>query len=112
MHQSGQGSVELIVVTPFLLALILAVAQLSVAGYALWSAGDAARAGARASLVGGDPSRAAHSAIPSWLHDEVEIDASGPVQVELEAPAVLPFLPGIPISAAAQLGPVPAGSDG
>lgn len=100
--------------TPFLLALMLAVAQLSVAGYALWTAGDAARAGARASLVGGNPARAAYSALPFWLNDEVKVDASGPVQVDLEAPAVLPFLPAIPISAAAQLGPAQdsAGSDG
>ena len=68
--------------------------------------------GPRASLVGGNPALAAHSAIPFWLDDEAEVDISGPIEVELEAPAVLPFLPGIPISAAAELGPVPAGVDG
>ena len=98
--------------TPFLVALVLAVAQLSVAGYALWSAADAARAGARASLVGGNPALAAHSAIPTWLDDEAQVDISGPVEVELEAPAVLPFLPDVPISAAAELGPASAGVDG
>ncbi len=96
---------ELLAVTPFLITLFLVVAQLSVAGYALWSAGDAARAGARASLVGGNPALAAHSALPFWLENEAEVDISGPVRVELEAPAVLPFLPSIPISAAAELGP-------
>lgn len=104
-HSCGQASVELIAVTPFLLALFLAVAQLSVAGYVLWSAGDAARAGARANLVGGDATRAVFSALPSWLDSGAEIDASGPVRVDLKAPAVLPFLPDIPISAAADLGP-------
>ena len=98
--------------TPFLLALVLVVAQLSVAGYAFWSAADAARAGARASLVGGNPALAAHSAIPVWLDDEAEIDISGPIEVELDALAVLPFLLDVPISAAAELGPVPAGVDG
>ncbi len=109
---AGQASVELLAVTPFLVALVLTVAQLSVAGYALWSAADAARAGARASLVGGNPALAAHSALPAWLGDEAEVDISGPVKVALEAPAVLPFLPDIPISAAAELGPVRAGVDG
>ena len=52
---------------PLLLALLALVGQLAVAGYALWAAGDAARAGARAAHVGGDAQRAALSALPDWL---------------------------------------------
>ena len=49
---------------PFLLLAVLAAAQIGVAGAALWSAGVAARAGARAALVGGDaaPAREASAA--------------------------------------------------
>src|SRR3954453_24189564 len=55
----GQASVELVAVVPVLLLVTLVVAQLAVAGYALWSAAAAARAGARAGYVGGDAEAAA-----------------------------------------------------
>jgi len=38
--------VELVATIPLVLVVTLIVAQLAVAGYALWSAADAARAGA------------------------------------------------------------------
>ncbi len=94
---------------PLLLAALLAVGQLAVAGYALWSAGDAARAGARAGHVGGDPERAALSAVPSWLEDGARVEANGPVEVELRAPALIPGAPAIPVRARASLDPEAAG---
>ena len=110
-RQDGQVAVELVAVTPLLLIVVLALAQAGVAGYALWVAGDAARAGARAAHVGGDAEHAARSALPSWLARGAEVAVAGPVEVRLEAPAVLPGAPAIPVAAAAALEPTGA-SDG
>ena len=52
---------------PVLLVLTLVVAQLAIAGYALWTAGVAARAGARAGYVGGDAEAAARHSLPALL---------------------------------------------
>ena len=100
----GQAAVELIVAVPLLLALLALVGQLAVAGYALWAAGDAARAGARAAHVGGDAERAALSALPEWLDRGAEIDPDGPVEVRVRAPALIPGVPSIPLGAATELG--------
>jgi hypothetical protein len=108
---SGQAAAELVAVVPLVIAALLAVAQLAVAGYALWSAADAARAGARAAYVDGDPERAARSALPGWLEDGARIDAGdadasgASLAVELKAPALIPGVPAIPIRARAGLGP-------
>jgi hypothetical protein len=103
-EQAGQAAAELVAVLPLLVVLFALVAQLAIAGWALWSAGDAARAGARAGAVGGDPERAALSALPGWLERGAEVDAGPPVQVRVEAPAVVPGVPGIPLDAATELG--------
>ncbi len=55
-REEGTASVELVAVVPLLLLAALVAAQIGLAGQALWSAGIAARAGARAALVGGDAS--------------------------------------------------------
>jgi pilus assembly protein CpaE len=107
--EGGQAAVELVAVVPLLLVSVLAVAQLAVAGYAFWSAGDAARAGARAAYVGGDSVAAARSAVPSWLERRARVTGDGPVVVELEAPALIPGAPGIPVRAQAELGTEGAG---
>jgi hypothetical protein len=101
--QRAQASVELVAVLPLLLVCVLAVGQLVVAGYALWSAGAAARAGARAAHVGGDPKAAARSGLPEPLRAGARVRAEGPVEVRVEAPALIPGLPSIPISASAEL---------
>ena len=88
---------------PIAVLVLLAIAQLVVAGFALWSAGDAARAGARAANVGGDAERAALSALPGWLERSAKVDDQGPVAVRLEAPALLPGVPSIPLRAEAKL---------
>ncbi len=104
-NEDGQAAAELVVVVPLLAALVAAVAQLAVAGYALWTAGDAARAGARAAEVGGDAEAAARSALPGWLERDAEVDGAGPVEVSVEAPALLPGVAAIPVSAATDLDP-------
>jgi hypothetical protein len=80
-----------------------------VAGFALWSAADAARAGARADLVGGDPEQAARSVLPGFLEDGAELETGDGVKVRVRAPALLPGIPSIPVTGAAQLDPLAAG---
>jgi hypothetical protein len=102
--ERGQASVELVAAIPLVLVVTLIVAQLAVAGYALWSAGAAARAGARADYVGGDGAAAARRSLPSPLRSGASITDSDGVSVRVKAPALLPGLPSVPISAKADLG--------
>jgi hypothetical protein len=106
-EQRGQASVELVAVLPLLLVCVLAVGQLVVAGYALWSAGTAARAGARAAHVGGDVEAAARSALPRPLRERARVSAGGGVSVSVQAPPLVPGLPRIPIRTSAELGAGP-----
>ena len=109
LDSRGQAAPELVAIAGLLVLVVLAAAQLSVAGFALWSAGDAARAGARAAAVDGDPQRAARSVLPEWLERGAEVDEAGPIEVRVEAPALLPGVPPIPVSAAASLDPTGGG---
>jgi len=68
-REEGTASVELVAVVPFLLLAILVAAQLGLVGQALWSTAVAARAGARAALVGGDPETAVRRALPPSMRD-------------------------------------------
>ena len=66
-REDGTALVELVAVVPFLLLAVLAAVQIALAGQALWSASVAARAGARAALVGGEATVAARRALPPSL---------------------------------------------
>ena len=79
------------------------VAQLALAGYALWSAGVAARAGARAAYVGGNAERAARASLPEPLRRDAGQRQRG-VQVEVRAPSLVPWVPPLPLRARAGLG--------
>jgi hypothetical protein len=102
--EGGQASVELVAAVPVLLVVTLVVAQLAVAGYALWSAGAAARAGARAGYVGGDAQAAARRSLPSALRAGASIDDSSRLSVRVAAPALVPGIPSVPVTAKADLG--------
>src|SRR4051812_27669083 len=102
--QSGQASVELVAAIPVLLVVTLLVAQLAVAGYALWSAGAAARAGARAAYVDGDPKAAARSSLPSTLQEGAIINDGDGVSVRVRAPSLVPGIPAVPITGRSELG--------
>lgn len=81
---------------PFLLLAVLVAAQIALAGQALWSAGVAARAGARAELVGSDATAAARRALPPSLRSGSEVSDSDGVAVRVAIPRLLPLpLPGI-----------------
>jgi len=91
--EEGTASVELVAAVPFLLLAVLAVAQIALAGQALWSAGVAARAGARAALVGGDASGAARSALPPAMRAGAKVVDEDGVGVEVAVPRLIPSLP-------------------
>ncbi len=104
-REDGTASVELIGVVPFLLLAVLVAAQLGVAGYALWSAGTAARAGARAGLVGRDPARAARAALPGGLREGAKVSEAGSVSVRVAIPRIVPAMPVLLVGASAALEP-------
>jgi hypothetical protein len=88
---SGQASVELVALLP-LVALVAALAwQAVVAGQAIWLSGSAARAAARASALGTDPTSAARAALPGSLAPGAHASsgASGSASVSLAIPAVV-----------------------
>lgn len=105
-REDGTASVELIAVVPFLLLAILVAAQIGLAGQALWSAAVAARAGARAALVGGDAAAAARRALPEAMRRGAEVRERGAIEVRVVVPALLPALPELRVGAESGLGSV------
>ena len=89
---------------PFLLLAVLAAAQIGLAGQALWSAGVAARAGARAALVGGDATAAARRALPPSLRTGARVEDSGGVSVRVAIPRLVPAMPRLMVGAKTALG--------
>jgi hypothetical protein len=61
----GQATVELVALLPLLAVVAALIWQAIVAGHALWLAGSAANAAARARAVGGDPAGAAQRVLPA-----------------------------------------------
>lgn len=102
-REDGTASVELIGVVPFLLLAVLVAAQIGVVGAALWSAGVAARAGARAALVGGDAAAAARRALPDVLRSDAEVSGADAVSVRVAVPSLLPLLPKLTVGAKSAL---------
>jgi hypothetical protein len=95
----------LIAVVPFLLLAVLVAAQVALAGQALWSASVAARAGARAALVGRDAAVAARRALPDSMREGAKVDDDGEVEVRVAVPRLLPQLPRVMIGARAAMEP-------
>jgi hypothetical protein len=91
-------------VVPFLLLAVLVAAQIVLAGHALWAASVAARAGARAAIVGGEARQAARAALPPALRDGSTVDAAGRVSVRVSVPRLLPGLPKLTVGAGSGLG--------
>jgi hypothetical protein len=89
--QSGQASVELVAVLPFVAVVVMALWQLAVAGQAAWLSGAAARAAARAHAVAGDPAAAARGVLPSRLERGLRVTGGddGAVRVRIGVPSVV-----------------------
>jgi hypothetical protein len=102
--QSGQASVELVAALPALLLVTLLAAQLAVAGYSLWGASIAARAGARAAYIGGDAEQAARASLPAALREGASVSEGSGIGVRVRAPSLIPGLPRVPLTARAALG--------
>jgi hypothetical protein len=98
-REDGTASVEMVAVVPFLLLVFLVAAQIGLAGAALWSAGVAARAGARAAVVGGDAAAAARRALPSSMRSGAEVSDADAVSVHVVIPRLLPVLPTMTVGA-------------
>jgi hypothetical protein len=103
--EEGTASIELIAVVPCLLLAVLVAAQIALAGQALWSASVAARAGARAALVGGDAKAAARRALPPSMRDGARVEGGDGVSVRVVVPRLLPQLPRVVLGARARLEP-------
>jgi hypothetical protein len=88
--RSGQASVEFVAVLPALAVCLLLAGQAVAAGWSLWSAGVAARSGARAEHVGGDPEAAARRALPGPLRHDAAIRSEDGVRVRVRVPSLVP----------------------
>jgi hypothetical protein len=88
--RSGQASVEFVAVLPALAVCLILAGQAVAAGWALWSAGVAARAGARAAHVGGSPEAVARRVLPGPLRGDAVIRSDDGVRVRVRVPALVP----------------------
>ena len=105
--ERGQASVELLAVLPAVLLVGALVWQLALAGHAAWMCAHAARAGARAELVGRDSRAAARSALPNGLERGMRVERrkAGGVRVKVRVPLLLPrWRSPASVSATASLG--------
>lgn len=100
----GSVSLEMIAALPVILLALLIGAQLAISGYGAWSAGIAARAGARAVLTGGPPDPAVRHSLPPGLGSGLEVARRDGVTVSFGLPRLLPGLSPIRVSASSDLG--------
>src|SRR3954447_16334092 len=106
-RERGQASVELLGTLPAVLLVAALVWELALAGHTAWLCANAARAGARAAVVGRDPGAAARSALPRSLRRglTVETGSGGSVRVRLRVPLLVRQWRGpLTIGATARLG--------
>lgn len=103
-RESGSASLELVGALPVVAISLLASLQLAVAGYVLWSAGTAARAGARAVLTGDGAQAAARRALPGVLSEDSRVTREDGVTVSVRLPALVPGLPETWLEGSSDLG--------
>jgi TadE-like protein len=89
--ERGQATVEFVALIPLLVLLGFVLWQAAVAGQAVWLAGSAARAAARAEALGDDPAPAARDVLPPRLEDGLRVEKrdGGGVTVTLRIPSVV-----------------------
>jgi len=90
--QQGQATVELVALLPLMAVLAALLWQAVVAGQAVWLAGSAARAAARASAIGTDASAAARRVLPDRLEPGLVVrraTSGGGVRVAIAIPAIV-----------------------
>jgi pilus assembly protein CpaE len=92
-RQIGQASIETAALLPVLLLAALACWQAVLVGWTAVSAAHAARAAARAELVGDAPRPAAMAALPSSMRAGLAVRSDEvAVHVRVRVPAVIPGL--------------------
>jgi hypothetical protein len=92
-RQRGQASIETVALLPVLLLAALACWQAVLVGWTAVSAAHAARAAARAELVGDPPRPAATAALPDSMRAGLALRSDGQaVHVQVRVPAVIPGL--------------------
>jgi hypothetical protein len=89
--ESGQATVETVALVPLVLLAAAVAWQLVLTGHTLWLCAHAARAAARAELVGESPERAARSALPRSLERELSVRRvdGGGIRVRLRLPLLV-----------------------
>jgi pilus assembly protein CpaE len=105
--ERGQASVELLGTLPAVLLIAALAWQVALAGHSAWLCAQAARAAARADLVGADAKSAARSALPESLRRGMEVEkvAGDAVRVRLHVPILVHSWQGpVAIAATARLG--------
>lgn len=106
-RNAGQASVELLAAIPALLLIAALVWELALAGQSAWLCANAARAAARARVVGRDARAAARSALPEPMRRGMEVEqrSGGAVRVRLRVPLLVRGWRGpVAIAATARLG--------
>jgi hypothetical protein len=106
-RERGQASVELLATLPAVLLVAALVWELALAGHSAWLCANAARAGARAAVVGRSAGAAARSALPASLRHGLTVEQrdGGAVRVRLRVPLLLRRWQGpVRIAATARLG--------
>lgn len=89
---SGQASVEFVALLPLVVLVGAVLLQGALAGWAVWSAGGAARAAARAHALGRPVLPAARAAVPAGLRDALVVRREGSaVRVLVRVPALVPW---------------------
>ena len=94
--EHGQATVELVALLPCLAAIVAALWQAALVGWAAWGAHAAARAAARAHAVQGDAAAAARRHLPPDLERGLRVTtgAGGRVRVAVRIPSP-PALPSL-----------------
>ena len=89
--QAGQAAVETVAVVPLVLLAAAVAWQLVLTGHTLWLCAHAARAAARAEVVGASPRRAARSALPRSLERGLSVNRveDGAIRVRIRVPLLL-----------------------
>ena len=105
----GQGTVELVALLPLIAALVIGSWQAIVIGQSWWLVGVAARAAARAQVIGASPASAARRALPRGARGRLVVlrRGAGELTVRLAVPAVVG---GMWLGSATARVAVPAGS--
>jgi hypothetical protein len=83
--------VETVATVPLILLAAAVAWQLVLTGHTLWLCANAARAAARAELVGESPRRAARSALPRPLERDLSVTrpAGGGIRVRVRLPLLV-----------------------